>query len=406
MLLAVTPAAAVAQQLGTVQGTVVDATTMQPLPGAQVSVVGTGRGILTNPQGRFNIVNVPAGNQVVRVNLIGYGQAEQAVAIPAGAAVTVDFAIRQSALTLEGVVVTALGIEREARTLGVAAQSLRPEQLPRVEPNIVNAFTGRVAGVNVTATGPQGGSARIVIRGENSITGNNQPLFIVDGIPIDNQGPGVLHHGQGGFDYGNMAQDLNPDLIESITVLKGPNAAALYGSRASNGVILITTRKGAGGRAAEVMVSQTTSYESPLRLPRYQNQFGQGSEGLFSFWDGWGGGINDGTDESWGPPLDIGLMIPQWNSPVTDAANRQRQPLPWVSNPNNVRDFFDPGLTNNTTVSIASAGERMSGRFSASRFGQDAMVPGQRLDRVTLSFGGMMEATERLDLNTSVQFIQ
>jgi len=405
LVLVLTPSVGEAQQ-GTVQGTVLDAITLQPLAGAQVSVTGTGRGSLANQQGRFVILNVPAGPQVVRVSLLGYAPEESPVNVPAGAAVTVDFSLRQTALALEGVVVTALGIEREARTLGVAAQTLLTDDLSRVEPNLVNAFTGRVAGVNVTSAGPQGGSARIVIRGESSITGQNQPLFIVDGIPISNMGPGNLYHGQGGVDFGNLAQDLDPENIESVTVLKGPNAAALYGSRAANGVILITTRKGQGAREAEILASQTLSWESPLRLPSYQNQFGQGAGGRFSFWDGFGGGVNDGTDESWGPPLDVGLMIAQWNSPVIDLAARQREPLPWVSRPNNVRDFFETGVTSNTSVSVSAGGERMSGRFGVTHLDQNAMMPGQSLGRTALSFGGTMEATDRLDLNVSAQYVE
>jgi TonB-linked SusC/RagA family outer membrane protein len=406
VLLLVAAVPSVAQQQGTVQGTVVDAVTLQSLAGAQVSVPGTGLGTLTNQQGRFQILNVPAGAQTIRVNLIGYGTQEQAVNVGAGATATADFSLQQTAIALEGLVVTALGIEREARTLGVAAQTLPGADLPRVEPNLVNSFSGRIAGVNITNAGPQAGSSRIVIRGENSITGNNQPLFIVDGVPIDNYSTGgYLNTGQGGFDYGNAVQDLDPNQIESLTVLKGPNAAALYGSRASNGVVLITTRKGPTAGGAQITVSQTTSFETPLRLPDYQNVYGQGFDGEFAFWDGFGGGLHDADDLSWGPPLDAGLMIPQWNSPI-DPETNQRVPLPWVSNPDNVREFYDLGRTSNTSLSIAASTDRLSGRFGATRFDMNAMMPGQRLDRTTLSFGGTMEASERLDLNTSIQYVQ
>jgi TonB-dependent SusC/RagA subfamily outer membrane receptor len=260
--------------------------------------------------------------------------------------------------------------------------------------------------VNITNAGPQGGSSRMVIRGEGSITGNNQPLFVIDGVPVDNYSTGGnLNTGQGGFDYGNAVQDLDPNQIESVTVLKGPNAAALYGSRASNGVVLITTRKGPAVGGAQITVTQTTSFESPLRLPDYQNAFGQGLGGQFAFHDGFGGGVRDGDDWSWGPPLDQGLMIPQWNSPI-DPQTNERVPLPWVSRPNNVRDFFDRGLTSNTNLTVAAATDRMTGRFGVTRFDMNAMMPGQTLDRTTLSFGGTMAATDRLDLNTSVQYIQ
>ncbi len=406
LLVFAVPLAAVAQQQGTVQGTITDAVTLQPLSGAQVQIVGTGLGTLTNAQGRYTILNVPAGSQTVRVNIIGYTPEEQTINVGAGSTVTADFSMDQTALVLEGVVVTALGIEREARTLGVAAQTLPGSELPRIEPNLVNSISGRVAGVNITNAGPQGGTSRIVIRGENSITGSNQPLFIVDGIPIDNYSTGGnLNTGQGGFDYGNAVQDLDPSMIESMTVLRGPNAAALYGSRASNGVVLITTRKGPSAGGAQITVSHSTSFESPLRLPDYQNKYGQGVDGEFAFWDGLNGGLHDGEDVSWGPPLDQGLMIPQWNSPI-DPGTGERIPLPWVSNPDNVRKFFDLGRTSNTNLTLAASNERLSGRFGMTRFDMNAMMPGQRLDRTTLSFGGTMQASDRLDLNTSIQYIQ
>jgi TonB-linked SusC/RagA family outer membrane protein len=306
---------------------------------------------------------------------------------------------------VEGLVVTALGIERAERTLGVAQTTVVGEELSRTEPNLVNSLSGRVPGVNITNAGPQGGSSRIVIRGENSVTGNNQPLFVVDGVPIDNYSTGAyMNTGQGGFDYGNAVQDIDPGSIESITVLKGPNAAALYGSRASNGVVLITTKSGrtAAARGPEIVVSQDVTFDDELRLPDYQDGFGQGYRGEFEYFDGYNNGVYDGEDQSWGPPLDQGLMIPQYNSPID--ANGDRVPLPWVSRPNNVDDFFDVGTTLTTNVSVAAGNDLLHGRFGISRLDQDGMVPGFELGRTTLTFGGGMDPTSRLNLNTSIQY--
>ncbi|HEV2129449.1 MAG TPA: carboxypeptidase-like regulatory domain-containing protein, partial [Longimicrobiaceae bacterium] len=302
LAVALVPSGAIAQERGTIQGTVVEAQTQRPLAGAQVTVAGTQLGTLTNAQGRFQILNVPAGQQTVQAQLIGYGTAQASVTVQAGSAATVSLSLQQTAVALEGVVVTALGIERQERAVGVASQQLSSEQLTRVEPNIVNSLSGKVSGVTITNAGPQGGSSRIVIRGASSITGNNQPLFVIDGVPVDNSAPRL--RGYGGFDYGNAAQDINPENIESVTVLKGPNAAALYGSRAANGAILITTRTGQSARGGQITASQTVTFETPLRLPDYQNQFGQGVFGRFSWVDGDGGGVFDYFDESWGPPLD------------------------------------------------------------------------------------------------------
>ena len=280
LLLAVAPATVAAQQQGTIQGTVVDATSLAPLSGAQIQIPGLNVGTLTNQQGRYQLVGIPAGPRVVRVSVIGYAATERTVDVPTSGAVSLDFSLEPSALALEGVVVTALGLERPARTLGVAAQSLNDEDLSRVAPNIVSSLSGQVSGVNITTASSPGGSSRIVIRGENSLLGNNQPLIVLDGIPVDNyantpqQG---LTTDQGGVDYGTMINDIDPESIQSVTVLKGPNAAALYGSRASNGAIIIETKKGLGATGgAQINVSQTVTWENELRLPPYQNSYGQG----------------------------------------------------------------------------------------------------------------------------------
>lgn len=407
------PAPADAQQTGTIQGTVVDATSLRPLASVQVFIPNTQIGTLTNQSGRFILLNVPAGTHTLRTSLIGYGQSDRTVSIASGEALELSLRLESTAVALEGVVVTALGLERQARSLGVAAQQIDDDELSRVAPNIVTSLSGQVSGVNITSATTQGGSSRVVIRGENSLLGNNQPLFVIDGIPVDNY-TGVPYEGivadQGGYDYGTLINDIDPESIESITVLKGPNAAALYGSRASNGAVIIETKKGlAALGGAEISASQTVTWEDELRLPRYQNEYGQGFAGLYEYYDGDGGGVYDEFDESWGPPLDTGLLIPQWNSPVTgtDPATGRAilQPLPWVSSPNNVDEFYEPGNTLVTNVSVAAATDRLNGRFGFSRFDQDGIVPGFNLDRTTLSFAGGMDATERLGLTTSIQYI-
>jgi TonB-linked SusC/RagA family outer membrane protein len=283
----------------------------------------------------------------------------------------------------------------------VAATAISGDQLTRVEPNIVNALAGRVSGVQITNAGPQGGSSRIVIRGASSITGNNQPLFIIDGVPIDNSAPALA--GSGGFDFGNAAQDLNPDNIESITVLKGPNAAALYGSRAANGAIVVTTRSGRGAAGGQVTASQLTTFERPLKLPNYQNVYGQGLQGRFEFFDGDGGGVFDFYDESWGPPMD-GRLIPQYTSPI-DPATGRRVATPFTPQPNNIRDFFDPGRTSTTSASFATAGENSNMRLSLQRMGLSGIVPGHEMERINVGLAAGLQVVPNLRTETSLQLI-
>ncbi len=396
-------------QTGTIMGQVVHETTGETMTGVQVQVRGTSIGGLTNESGRYLLNGVPAGEHTVEAVYIGYGTARETVTVAAGATSTVNFRLGETALAVEGIVVTALGMERQARTLGVSTQQIVSEDLTRAEVNVVNSLSGKVAGVSITNSGPQGGSTRMVIRGENSVTGDNQPLFVVDGVPMDNSvggRQGVLAD-QGGFDYGNAIQDLNPDAIQSITVLKGPNAAALYGSRAGNGVVVIETKKGRsipGGKQADIVVSQIVTFEDELRLPDYQNKYGQGYAGQFAYYDGFGNGTYDDWDESWGPPLDAGLMIPQWNGPI-DPETGERVPTPWVSHPSNIDDFFDVGTTLTTNVSVATATDRLHARAGFSRTNLDGMVPGFKLERTSVTFAGGMEATDKLDIQTSLQYV-
>jgi TonB-dependent starch-binding outer membrane protein SusC len=244
--MALVPAALVAQERGTVTGQVVDQGTQQPLSGVQVTVAGTQLGSLTNQQGRFLIPNVPAGPQVIRATLIGYGQGTQPVNVAAGQTATANFGLAQSAVALEGVVVTAAGREERRREVGNAVGQINVQNIELAAVNNMSALlTGRSAGVAVMQSGGTAGSgARIRIRGSNSVSLSNEPLLIVDGVRVNNaaQSFTIATGGQAP----SRLNDLNPDDIESIEILKGPAAAALYGTAAANGVIQVTTR---GGRA-------------------------------------------------------------------------------------------------------------------------------------------------------------
>ncbi|MCG6954914.1 MAG: SusC/RagA family TonB-linked outer membrane protein [Gemmatimonadetes bacterium] len=392
------PAGLDGQASGTVSGTAIDAATGRPLSGVQVMIVDTPLGALTGANGRFEIRSVPAGQHTVHAILMGYRAEDHEVTVAPGATVNITISFEEAGVELEGLVVTALGIRRQERTLTTSVQQVGGDELARVpDPNIVAALSGKLAGASIFNSNTAGGSSRIVIRGANSLTGNNQPLFVVDGTPVSNSvGSGVFgSRGYAAIDYGNAIQDLNANDIESISVLKGPNAAALYGSRAANGAIIITTKKGRGSRG--VTVTSTLTFESPLRLPEYQNQYGQGWNGQYSYVDGKGGGTYDDYDESWGPALDMGLMIPQFFS--------EGVPVLWESHPENVRNFFETGVTSVTSAALSMGSEAASARLSLGNFDQNGMLPSFRLKRRTIGVNAAGALSEKLQAQVSFQYL-
>jgi TonB-linked SusC/RagA family outer membrane protein len=378
------PAALSAQQQQTITGRVTNADTGEPLPSVRVTVKGTVIGTLTDNEGRFSII-VPGDATTLVFSSLGVRRREAPIEP------TMSVTLERVALELEGVVVTALGIEREKPTLGYSVQDVTGEQASEVpELNIVNSLQGRVAGVQITDAGPTGGSSRIVIRGASSITGNNQPLFVVDGVPVDNSAP--RNAGFGGIDYGNTIQDIDPNNIESISVLKGPNAAALYGSRAANGAIVITTKSGATGAA--VSLSTSVLADQPLRLPNYQNLYGQGVNGEFQWVDGAGAGTWDFVDESWGPKMD-GRLIDQFTGPQQ----------PWVPHPDNVRNFFETGTQWSTNLAVSQAGENANVRLSVTNTRVAGMMPGLAIDRLSVALKGGAAISERLWTEASLNYL-
>lgn len=369
-----------------------------PLRGVTVFVQGTSVGGLTDDAGQFRFT-VPgpalAGRTVtLTARRIGYTPRASQVVL-SSASVSQNFVLAVVPNQLEGVVVTALGLERDKRSIGTSVQNLKGEEISQArETNIVNSLAGKISGVTITNSGSQGGSSRLVIRGANSIAGNNQPLFIVDGIPVSNQVVGEPR-GYGGVDYGNAIQDLNASDIENISVLKGPNAAALYGSRAANGAVVITTKNGKRTpRGFGVTASTNISFESPLKLPTYQNEYGQGSGGEFEYVDGAGGGVNDGTDESWGPKFD-GKPRAQFFGVG-----------PWVAAPNNVRDFFERGRTMTNSVALSATGDRANARLSFTNEDVDGMAPGMSLKKIATALNAGAEIGTRFTTGGSIQYIK
>lgn len=370
-----------AQSVGTVRGRVIQAATQQPLSGVQVTIVGTGRSAVTNAMGEFMVIGVPAGTHTVRAQMLGYDDAELQVTVVAGELARAELQLAQSAIALDEIVVTALGQTTSRRALGAAQQSVQGAEVVRAQrENFVNALQGRIAGVEVSSTsGVPGASSQITIRGVSSISGSNQPLFIIDGLPMDNK---TLHTSvlasslissvsfeNRGVDFTNRAADLNPEDIESIVVLKGPEAAALYGIDAANGAIVITTKRGqAGGGRFEY--SNSFKIESTRARPEIQRVYGPTDPDNFDTY-------------YWGEPYAPGTKFYD-----------------------NVDGFFRTALTqrHNLTFSGAAPDNRVNYRISGAVVKQEGVVPNTSYDRYNLTGAGQAQVTSWLNVDLSTQY--
>lgn len=361
--------------------------TGEPLAGVTVTVKGTNQSTQTNDKGVFSLLINRTAHLLFTYS--GFQARELAVDTVEG---PLKVTLQSGVNALGEVVVTALGMSRQKKSLGYAVQELKGGEIAEAkDPNLVNSLSGKIAGVRITNSQGDMGSSRIVIRGETSISGNNQPLFIVNGIPVDNS----QLNSAGARDYANAVSDLNPNDIESISVLKGPNAAALYGSRAAAGVILIKTKNGRSKKGLGVTLTSNYVVENLLTLPRFQNVFGQGSEGKFSYVDGRGGGINDGVDESWGPRMD-GRLLPQFYS--------NGQAVPFLPHPNNVRDYFEQGYVATNGVAIADATEKVDYRFSYNNLKQKGVIPNSGQGKNSLALNTTLRLTPRLSLSADANY--
>ncbi|MCD7976503.1 MAG: SusC/RagA family TonB-linked outer membrane protein [Tannerellaceae bacterium] len=328
--------------------------------------------------------------------------------------------LSSSSQALDEVVVTAMGISREKKALGYSLQEVKSDELTKAgQSSLATSLSGKVSGLQVTSQGGQvGASQNIVIRG-NSSFGDNQPLIVVDGVPIAND-----NGKSASVNLGSGLNDINPEDIASISVLKG-GSAALYGMRAGNGVIIITTKTGTKDKGVTINYDMDITMDRMYNLPKLQNKYGQGyyaseydwKNGEFShltyqefalqegyrYVDGYGNGPNDNADESWGPRLDIGLMLPQYNSPEV---NGVRQATPWVSNPNNIKDFFETGVTMNHTLSVSPTTDKSSTRASLSFRDQKGTVPNTDQKRYAMAINTKMAFNEYIDFDISANYIK
>lgn len=412
-----------------VSGTVLSGEDQSPLPGVNILVKGTTNGTITDANGDFTI-NVPSANDILVFSFVGFIAQE----MPLNGQSRIQVTLATDAQQLSEIVITALGVEKDKKSVGYATQSVDGSQLTQArETNVVSSLAGKVAGVTIV-NNPSGigSSSRITIRGERSLNiNNNQPLFIVDGVPISNNFVGSSGGPSGrnqDVDFGNGAGFVNPDDIESISVLKGASATALYGSRAGNGVILIKTKSGKNSKGLGVNVNSTTSFETPLKLPEYQNVYGQGLNGEFGFSDGNGSGLRDGVDESWGPSFN-GQLLPQFDSPTSNgfragdvgnlfpaiggvdlnsqlAKRGSINATPWISRPDNVKDFFETGVTSSNNIAISSSTDKGNFRASFTHLDQKGFVPNTDLKRNSVSISGGYNLSSKLKLNTVINYIE
>ena len=370
-------------QTRTVSGRVIDKATNEGLPGVSVIVKGTTTGTATNSDGQYSL-SVAGNATTLQFKYLGYVTIEQAIT----SSNTVDVGMAVDAKELNEVVVTALGVPREKRALGYAVSEVKPEALvQRSEPDVLRTLTGKVPGVNITSSsGIPGSSSRITIRGNTSLLGNNQPLFIVDGVPYDNSQTDSENSLVRGAGYSSRTADIDPNNIASLNVLKGAAAAALYGSRAAGGVIVITTKTGSGQRGAKgVQIGYSTGYsiEKIAGLPEYQNKYGTGANftGPYS------------TNGSWGPAFGSAQAPVRWTLPKDVTANvnlgiSDTATLPYKAYPNNVKDYFKTGHLYENSVSLTGSSENATFSTIISRADQVGTIPNSKFTRNNVSVGG------------------
>lgn len=365
----------------TVSGVVTDVRDGFGLPGVSVLVTGTTIGTVTDMDGNYTL-DVDGGKEL-QFSYIGY----TTVTVAINGQAKIDVQLHEDTQTIDEVVVTALGIKREKKALGYSMQEVKGESLTQTrDANVANALAGKVAGLQIKQNGTGvGGSSRIVIRGNNSITGNNQPLVVVDGVPIDNFSGGTDDYwGNGNVDKGSGISDISPDDIESMSVLKGPAAAALYGSRAGNGVVMITTKKGAKSKGVGVNYNLNFTAENPMQTPTFQNLYGQGAAGNF----------DNNVYGSWGPKMD-GTM--------QDMALGK---FAYAARDNDLyKDFLQTGTSWTNSLDISKSSEDITFRAGVTRLDNKGVVPNSGMERTSINLRSTAKLASWLSADVKVNYI-
>ncbi|WP_223170154.1 SusC/RagA family TonB-linked outer membrane protein [Maribacter aquimaris] len=390
-----------AQSTITVTGTVVSEEDSMPLPGVSIVLKGTAIGETTDFDGNYSI-EAPATGTLM-FSYIGFEPKE--LAVNGKTTLNVTMAIGEHAL--DEVVVTALGIKREDKSLGYSVENVAGEELTRVaQENVLNSLSGKVAGVSLNATGGTGSSVSMVIRGAISLSSDNQPLFVVDGVPVVNGLNNI-----GGFgdrnpvDYGNAISDLDPNNIANVTILKGASAAALYGSRAGNGVVLITTKKAEENQKMKVSITSNTVFDVPYKFLDAQHSF---ASGYLSYSPESQGGsyiLPDvlPTGGNGGPELDRGYFAVQWNSPKD--ANGNPVPTELKSYPNNIQNFVRTGITTTNSLTISNSSEIINYRLGVTAMDNIGIIPNSDLKRNSISLSATSDLNDKLMVSTNINYV-
>jgi len=411
-------------QSKTITGKVTSSQDGLGIPGVTIQIKGTTIGAITDIDGNYAI-NVSPSHKTLVFSYVSMKTTEVAI----GTQTKIDVVMEQDVVQIDEVVVTALGISREKKSLGYATQEVGGDELSTVKrDNFINSLSGRAAGVQIRSTNNMGGSSNVVIRGNSSLTQNNQALFVVDGVPVNNDNTNNTGQisGRNGFDYGNAASDINPDDIESMNILKGAAATALYGARAANGVIIITTKKGkkqlGGKKAFGVTVSSsiTTGFLDKSTFPAYQKEYGAGYGtyyygdapygGFEYFWDVDGDGVTDYTvptyeDASMGQKFDPSFSLYQWDS-YDPASPNYHKKTPWTAGANGPEYFFQNPLTLNNSVEVAGGAENSTFRLSYTNFDQKGMMPNSSLKRNNFLFNGSYDVLDNLTISASANYVK
>jgi TonB-linked SusC/RagA family outer membrane protein len=363
------------------------------MPGVNVLIKGSQTGTTTDAAGDYALDAADSESTLV-FSYIGFNSVE----IKIGSKTVVNVTLEEDVATLEEAVVTALGISRDKKSLGYAVTQVKGADIVNVpQENVVNALSGRVAGVAVNQTSGAGSSVSIVIRGAKSLSNDNQPLFVIDGVPVSN---GFNNNtrtmgDRNNVDYGNAISDINPDDVESMTVLKGPSAAALYGSRAGNGVILITTKSGKKGKGLGVSFSTSNVFEKPYEYLdlHYKYANGDRNNALSETSSYWGG-----------PQLDVGNKAVQWNSPV--GADGVKTPTELRSYKDNLKNFLQTGVTSTNNVAISGSNDKATFRVSYNLMNNKGLIPNSDLKKNALSANATYEASNKVKLSTNLNFVR
>ena len=389
-------------QTRTITGKITASSDGTGIPGVNIQVKGTQKGTSSNASGAYSL-EVSGASLVLSFTSIGFDAQE----IKVGNRNVVDVEMTSSTQELNEVVVTALGIKREEKSLGYSVGKVAGKDLNRViTENVLNGLSGKLAGVSINATGATGSSVSMIIRGAKSLSNDNQPLFVIDGVPVINTLNNIGQVGNDNrVDYGNAISDLNPDNIESVSVLKGPSAAALYGSRAGNGVVLITTKTGAKSKKMTINVNSNTVFDNPFKYLDMHSKF---ATGILPFTPGnnpYPGGIlsiEEGSAGGIGPELDKGYLAYQWNSPK-DAAGKSI-PTELKSYPNNLKNFIQTGITTTNGFSISNSTDAATYRISYSNMTNRGLIPGSDLFKNSIDLATSLNLTDKIKLSTNFDF--